>query len=109
MKGAWAEAVAKNYLLAKGYTLLAQNKRTPKGELDLWMQDGNTYVAVEVKQRGSTRFGTPLEAITAHKYRRMYGAVSYILRRDDLAVRFEAVLLYGTPKQYSLEHILLEK
>ena len=108
MKGAWAEALAKKYLLAKGYTLLGQNKKTPVGEIDLWMQDGETYVAVEVKQRRDDKFGTPLEALTPTKYRRIYGSVIYLLGRDDLPVRLEAILVYGTPKKFRLEHIPME-
>jgi len=108
MKGAWAEALARKHLLAKGYVLLGQNKRTPFGEIDLWMQDGPTYVAVEVKQRRSNDFGTPLEALTALKYQRIYRSAIYLLGRDDLPVRLEAVLVQGTPKQFSIEHLLME-
>lgn len=108
MKGAWAEDLAKAYLLAKGYVLLGQNKRTPFGEIDLWMQDGSTYVAVEVKQRRDAAFGTPLEALTPAKYRRIYQSVVYLLGQDDLPVRLEAVLVYGTPRQFRLEHLVLQ-
>ncbi|PZA08448.1 MULTISPECIES: YraN family protein [unclassified Meiothermus] len=108
MRGAWAETLAKEYLLAQGYALLGQNRRTPYGELDLWMQDGPVYVAVEVKQRKDGRFGTPLEAITPAKLERMRRSVLYLLRRDDVMVRLEAVLVYGTPRQYRLEHLRLD-
>lgn len=108
MKGAWAEALARKFLLAKGYSLVGQNVRTPYGEIDLWMQDGDVPVAVEVKQRKDDRFGTPLEALTPTKYRRIYQSVVYLLGRDDLEVRLEAVLIYGTPKQFRLEHLPME-
>ncbi|RIH81656.1 YraN family protein [Calidithermus roseus] len=108
MKGAWAEAIARKYLLARGYTLLEHNRRTPYGEIDLWMKDGETYVAVEVKQRRDQQFGTPLEAITPGKLERIRRSALYLLRRDDLPVRFEAVLVYGTPRQFRLEHLPLE-
>lgn len=108
MKGAWAEALARKHLLDRGYVLLGQNKRTPFGEIDLWMQDGPTYVAVEVKQRRDATFGTPLEALTPRKYRRIYKSVLYLLGRDDAPVRLEAVLVFGTPKQFRLEHLFLE-
>jgi len=108
VKGAWAEALVLKYLLARGYTLLGQNRRTPFGEIDLWMQDGKTYVAVEVKQRKDSQFGTPLEALTPQKYRRIYQSAIYLLGRDDIAVRLEAVLVYGTPRKFQLEHLSLE-
>lgn len=105
MKGAWAEALARKYLLARGYELLGQNRRTPYGEIDLWMRDGETYVAVEVKQRRDDKFGTPLEALTGQKYSRIYRSVLYLLGRDDISVRLEAVLVYGTPRKFRLEHL----
>lgn len=105
MKGAWAEALARKYLLAKGYELLGQNRRTPYGEIDLWMKQGEIYVAVEVKQRRDTSFGTPLEALTPQKYSRMYQSALYLLGRDDVMVRLEAVLVYGTPQRFQLEHL----
>lgn len=108
MKGAWAEALACKHLLARGYVLLGQNKRTPFGEIDLWMRDGPSYVAIEVKQRRNSAFGTPLEALTPTKYLRMYRSVLYLLGRDDAPVRLEAVLIYGTPRQFRLEHLRLE-
>jgi putative endonuclease len=108
MKGAWAEALARKHLLARGYVLLGQNKRTPFGEIDLWMQDGPTYVAVEVKQRRDAAFGTPQEALTPGKYRRIYKSALYLLGRDDEAVRLEAVLVFGTPEQFRLEHLFLQ-
>lgn len=108
MKGKWAETLAKKYLLAKGYVLLAENKRTPYGEIDLWMQDGEIFVAVEVKQRKDDAYGTPLEAITPLKYSRIYHSVVHILGRDDVTVRLEGVLVYGTTRSFRLEHIVLE-
>lgn len=105
MKGAWAEALARKYLLAKGYALLGQNRRTPYGEIDLWMRDGDTHVAVEVKQRRDETFGTPLDALTPRKYSRVYQSALYLLGRDDVMVRLEAVLVYGTPKKFRLEHL----
>ncbi|MBF6593981.1 MAG: YraN family protein [Thermaceae bacterium] len=105
MKGAWAEALARKYLLAKGYELLGQNRRTPHGEIDLWMKHRQAYVAVEVKQRRDDKFGTPLEAITPQKYHRIYQSALYLLGRDDVLVRLEAVLVYGTPKKFHLEHL----
>ncbi|MCS7057663.1 MAG: YraN family protein [Meiothermus sp.] len=108
MKGDWAEALACRYLLGKGYTLLGRNRRTPYGEIDLWMQDGPTYVAVEVKQRRDAAFGTPIEALTPAKYRRIYRSVLHLLGRDDVMVRFEAVLVYGTEERHRLEHLRLE-
>lgn len=69
--GARGEALAEQYLLERGYRLLAKNWRCRHGEIDLIMRDGDTIVAVEVKTRSGSGFGSPLEAITVTKANRV--------------------------------------
>ena len=54
-----------------GYQILDRNWRCRDGELDLVLGRGRTVVFCEVKTRSSTRFGAPVEAITATKQRRL--------------------------------------
>ncbi|KGQ21163.1 YraN family protein [Thermus filiformis] len=108
MKGGWAEEEALAFLLHKGYRLLGRNRRTPFGEIDLLMEKDGVHVVVEVKQRSSSRFGTPLEALTPKKVERLLKSAWYLLGRDDLPVRLEAVLVHGTPQGFRLEHLALE-
>ncbi|WP_038048177.1 YraN family protein [Thermus caliditerrae] len=108
MKGAWAEEAALRYLLGKGYRLLGRNRRTPFGEVDLFMENDGVYILVEVKQRRTGAFGTPLEALTPRKVARLLQSARFLLGRDDLPVRLEAVLVHGTPKAHRLEHLVLE-
>jgi putative endonuclease len=56
---------------AEGYTVLDRNWRCRAGELDLVVRRGSTVVFCEVKTRTSTRFGAPVEAVTATKQRRL--------------------------------------
>ncbi|WP_185747725.1 YraN family protein [Thermus amyloliquefaciens] len=108
MKGGWAEDRALAYLLERGYRLLGRNRRTPFGEVDLFMEKDGVYVLVEVKQRSTPAFGTPLEALTPKKVERLLKSARHLLKRDDLPVRLEAVLVHGTPKAHRLEHLVLE-
>lgn len=108
MKGAWAEEAALRYLLGKGYRLLGRNRRTPFGEVDLFMENDGVYILVEVKQRRTGAFGTPLEALTPRKVAHLLQSARFLLGRDDLPVRLEAVLVHGTPKAHRLEHLVLE-
>ena len=108
LRGRWAEEEALRFLLGKGYRLLWRNRRTPFGEVDLFLEKDGVYVVVEVKQRASARFGAPLEAITPGKVRRLLQSARFLLGRDDLPVRLEAVLVHGTPKDFRLEHLVLE-
>lgn len=69
--GIRGEAIAAAYLEERGYRILARNWRCRYGELDLVARDGGSVVAVEVKTRGGTGYGSPLEAITARKSARL--------------------------------------
>ncbi len=88
------EAVAEDYLLQQGMTLLARRYRAEDGEIDLIMRDGDTVVFVEVKARPGKHKGTGLMAVTANKQRRMtHTALAFLAEtnRIDCAVRFDAV------------------
>lgn len=69
--GAEGERIAAEYLEQLGYTILDRNWRIREGEIDLVARDGSDIVAVEVKTRGGSGYGHPLEAITAIKARRL--------------------------------------
>lgn len=69
--GAYGERVAARHLCQVGYELLEANWRCRRGELDLVARDGECLVVVEVKTRTSTRFGSPIEAITPRKAARL--------------------------------------
>ena len=60
------------YLKNKGNKVLKRNYRTPFGEADLIVLDGDEIAFVEVKSRESLSYGKPKEAVTAFKQRRYY-------------------------------------
>jgi putative endonuclease len=64
------DAVAAWYEAA-GYRLIDRNWRCRQGELDVVVTRGDTLVFCEVKTRASTRFGDPVDAVTATKQRRL--------------------------------------
>ena len=64
------EAVARWYE-ARGYVVASRNWRVREGELDLVLRRGRTLVFCEVKTRRGDAFGTPFEAVTASKQRRL--------------------------------------
>lgn len=69
--GERGEEIATGYLISRGFRLITRNWRCQYGELDLLMRDGDSIVAVEVKTRSGTGFGSALEAITARKAARL--------------------------------------
>ena len=69
--GADGEDRAAAWYVARGYEVVARNWRCRDGELDLIVRCGRRYVFCEVKTRSSLAFGSPLEAVTAVKRRRI--------------------------------------
>lgn len=56
---------------ARGFELLDRNWRVREGEIDLVLRHGPLVVFCEVKTRRGARFGTPFEAVTVAKQRRL--------------------------------------
>ncbi|CAG0930904.1 partial hypothetical protein, partial [Planctomycetaceae bacterium] len=61
--GKQGEDEAAAFLEGKGYAVLERNYRCRYGEIDIVARDGRTVVFVEVKTRGSDRFGTPTASV----------------------------------------------
>jgi len=64
------EAVARWYE-ERGYVVASRNWRVREGELDLVLHRGRTVVFCEVKTRRGDAYGTPFEAVTITKRRRI--------------------------------------
>lgn len=69
--GDWGEDLVARFVAEQGWEVLDRNWRCPAGEIDLVARDGTTLVFVEVKTRRSTRFGSPVEAVTRAKLARL--------------------------------------
>jgi putative endonuclease len=69
--GVQGEDLAAAWYVERGCSILARNWRCREGELDLVVRDGRSIVFCEVKSRSSLAFGSPLEAVTASKRRRI--------------------------------------
>lgn len=69
--GAAGEEQAARWYARHGYQVLDRNWRCRVGELDLVVARGRMLVVVEVKTRSTDRFGTPAEAVTVAKQRRL--------------------------------------
>lgn len=96
-RGQDAEREAERYLLSRGLRTLERNWRCPRGELDLLMQDGDTLVVVEVRQRGHAGYGGAAGSVDRNKQRRIAAATLAWLqqhpRQAEAPLRFD-VLAY---------------
>ena len=82
--GIAGEDVAAAWYVARGYEVLDRNWRCREGELDLVVRSGPTVVFCEVKARSSLRFGSPFEAVTADKRRRLRSLAAAWLRASGV-------------------------
>lgn len=94
-KGRQIERRAAAFLKRLGYRLIATNFRTRWGEIDLIACENACLVFVEVKGRNTLRFGSPEEAITPKKRRRLMKTANGYLQQHPWpgAVRFDVVVL----------------
>lgn len=93
--GARAEALAAEYLVRQGLTIVRRNFRTRFGEIDLIARDGGTLVFVEVRMRRSRSYGGAVESITASKRARLVAAANGYLAAigREPPCRFDAILM----------------
>ena len=108
--GAWGEKVAATRLAADGYRIVARNWRCRQGEIDLIAQAGDGLLAfVEVKTRRGRAMGTPEEALTPHKSRKLIELAQLYLSEHDLdtdwRIDLVAVELDDSGKLLRCEHI----
>jgi putative endonuclease len=107
--GAYGERLAERHLCEQGLVVLARNWRCAGGEVDLILRDGADVVFCEVKTRRGDRFGTPAEAISPAKVRRLRRLAARWLEQTTVRpreVRFDVVAVLPQPRGATLiEHI----
>ena len=105
--GKKGEELAQQFLEGKGYSILENNWRYRKAEVDLIVMDGEVMVFVEVKTRSSDRFGRPEEFITAKKEVFMAAAASAYMEKSghEWEIRFDfiSIILMGE-HHHEIEH-----
>jgi putative endonuclease len=93
--GCAAERRAARWYRLRGWRILGENVWAGGNELDLIVRRGRTLRFVEVKEKKGTRFGDPLEMITAEKRRRLRRAAAAWLaaqpEHSRLAVGFDVI------------------
>ena len=68
--GKKGEKLVEEYLKKQGCKIVKKNYKTPFGEADLIVEDGDEIAFVEVKTRTGGAYGLPREAVTIQKQRR---------------------------------------
>lgn len=109
--GRRGEDLAAEWLQAHGLRVLARNWRCSEGELDIVATDNERLVVCEVKTRSGERFGTPFEAVTQGKRRKLrrLGMLYLIDQREAIKgfpqVRFDVIGVMWRPgAEPTVEH-----
>ncbi|MCL2415733.1 MAG: YraN family protein [Defluviitaleaceae bacterium] len=107
--GNYGESIAVEYLVKKGYQILARNYTRNKGEIDIIVKNDEYLIFVEVKYRSQINFGTPIEAVTRRKQKAIIScAYAYLGEMDlnDVACRFDIIEIFDN-KQFgnTINHI----
>ena len=109
--GSLGEAIAANYLTARGYRILERNFRCKGGEVDIIARDpmDKSLLFIEVKARRSLAYGVPQLAVTPFKQRQISKAALTWLSKNrlhDANARFDVIaILLHTDAEHSIEHI----
>ena len=90
--GDWGEKLAADYLIKRGWKILARNFHSRYGEIDIIACNGEFISFVEVKTRRKHAMVSPMEAITPQKQHKMImTSETWLLQYpSDLQPRFDA-------------------
>ncbi len=96
-EGRKGESVAAEYLEAAGYTVLARNYRSRRGEIDLVVLEGESIIFVEVKAWRSLGMQDIGLALDARKQGRIIETAKFFLSQNreynGRRVRFDLVFI----------------
>jgi putative endonuclease len=107
--GKHGEQLAAEFLGRAGLDIVDRNWRCQSGEIDIVAVDGNALVICEVKTRSGTGFGTPLEAITWQKARRLRRLAAQWVRDHGVVceqIRIDVIGILQTRRgEFTIEHV----
>ena len=94
--GDWGEALAAEYLEARGCRIVEKEWRCRFGEIDLIAEKDWMLVFVEVKLRTNLQYGMPREYVTAKKQEKLRAAALLYLSMHglDAPARFDVAEVY---------------
>lgn len=97
--GSIGENLAAEFLVGKGFRVVARNFRWKRSEIDLIVQRGDWLIFVEVKTRRSNSYGEPESFVTDYQRHLIcQAAEEYIFSTDWRGhVRFDVVSIKPGP------------
>ena len=111
--GKEGEAMAVNWLIARGYEILHRNWRHSHFEIDIIGLKNGTLHIIEIKTRKGNSFGYPEESVTKKKFKHLQRAADEFLYHNPgykwLQYDVLAITLKGNeePEYFLLEDVYL--
>jgi len=107
--GRRGEDLATEHLRQAGFRILDRNYRCSDGEIDIVAAERRVLVACEIKTRSGVGYGTPLEAVTRRKVRRLRRlAVRWVTAHGVIfdELRVDVVGILRSPDGgFTIEHV----
>ncbi len=99
----WAEDLVARYYERSGYEIIARNWHCREGELDIVAVLASPVrviiAVVEVKARATNNYGSPFEAVTQVKQKKLrIAATKFLAAHSEVhgEIRFDVVAVLGT-------------
>ncbi|HIK62446.1 MAG TPA: YraN family protein [Flavobacteriales bacterium] len=104
--GKEGELIAFMFLQKEGFRILKTNWRYQKAEVDIIAQKDDFLVFIEVKTRGSKKFGKPEEAIDNKKIALYKDAVEGYLKQSpsQKEIRFDVISIVIAKDETQIEY-----
>ena len=105
--GKHGEELAKKFLEENGFTILHQNWRCLKAEVDLIAMHDKELVIVEVKTRSTDFFGAPDDSVGKQKQKMLSNAADSFIQQQNLTceVRFDIISITFVLNEPRIHHI----
>lgn len=98
--GAQGERDAADFLRGLGAEILQMNYRCPWGEIDIICEMHGVLVFCEVKRRSGNLYGTPAEAVTPAKQRKIIRTAEFWLSAHPVEMPMRFDVLEITPGRF---------
>ena len=107
--GKKGEKLARDFLISKGYSILEENWRFKKAEIDIIGKDkdNNILIFFEVKTRSYSYFGEPASFVNRKKQKLISDAASQYMNEInyDWAIRFDIIgIVINKNKSAEISH-----
>jgi len=105
--GEKGEALAKQFLLQKGFNILESNFKYSYAEIDLIAMDGDILVFIEVKTRSSVTYGEPEEFVDRKKESLLFEPAMVYMDIIDHTweIRFDIIAIVKQGPSYRIKHL----